>query len=524
MKTQILHLESHDDVNSTRDKMVWGQTPRILLVWPPGEPILRKRLDLVLLQRHSQSMGAQLALVTRDPEVRFQAGDLSIPVFSSIRQAQNSHWRPSRRERIRQQTSEFLRKSEGSPPITHPDLIDLRDAAHPQLPPWRKIPWIRLAFFTGGVTAVLAIASMFIPGAEIVLVPASQTQEAIFTAQSSGSIETISQAGIIPAREIRAVVEGRDQIPASGILQLQDTEAEGVVEFTNLTDKEVTIPVGTVIRSLDDEPVRFSTTTARDVPAGPGETVSVSIQALTRGADGNLPAGRVVAIQGPLGLSLTVTNPTSTHGGSNVTASTPTVLDRTKLYNRLLTALKRTAFDEIESSLEPGEILIMETPELVEVVEEIYTPTEQEAAENLALRLQVAFHSFAVQSEALQVLAGSILDAGLPDGYRPTSQAPQIENISLPEVTGDGEARWRVHSERQVVADISGDQVITLSLGKTPEGASNDLQGRLELAKAPQITLIPSWWPRLPYLPIRIQIRLDPLSEKLTTGNARPGG
>src|SRR4030067_243371 len=32
MKTQILRLDPHDDVISTRDKMNWGQTGRVLLV------------------------------------------------------------------------------------------------------------------------------------------------------------------------------------------------------------------------------------------------------------------------------------------------------------------------------------------------------------------------------------------------------------------------------------------------------------------------------------------------------------
>ena len=73
MKTQIIQLEAHDDIVSTRDKMGWSQTSRIVLVWPNKGKILDRRLDLVLLQRHSMLLGAQLALVTQEEEILFHA-------------------------------------------------------------------------------------------------------------------------------------------------------------------------------------------------------------------------------------------------------------------------------------------------------------------------------------------------------------------------------------------------------------------------------------------------------------------
>ena len=92
MKTQILQLEPHDDVISARDKMGWGQTARVLLVWPNRGQILTRRVDLELLLRHSRSLGGQLALVTRDPDVRYHAKRIGIHVFKSVRQAQHTRW------------------------------------------------------------------------------------------------------------------------------------------------------------------------------------------------------------------------------------------------------------------------------------------------------------------------------------------------------------------------------------------------------------------------------------------------
>ena len=103
MKTQILQLEAHDDALSARDKLAWGQTGRIVLVWPARGRVLTRRLDLLLLLRQSQSMGIQLALVVSDPDVRYHARQLGISTFNNLRQAQKARWkRPEPRAALRQ--------------------------------------------------------------------------------------------------------------------------------------------------------------------------------------------------------------------------------------------------------------------------------------------------------------------------------------------------------------------------------------------------------------------------------------
>lgn len=133
MKTHILQLESHDDAISTRDKMGWDQAGRIILVWPERERILTRKLDLVLLQRRCYDLGAQMALVTKDPEVRDNARKLHIAVFNSTLEAQNNRWRGYRRRPLR-----TLR------PVQPPDLNELRQEAHPEAPGWMLKPIARL--------------------------------------------------------------------------------------------------------------------------------------------------------------------------------------------------------------------------------------------------------------------------------------------------------------------------------------------------------------------------------------------
>src|SRR5215470_4540602 len=99
MKTQIITLESHDDLISVRDRMSWAKTPRILLVWPKYEKVTLRQVDLKVLQRHALSLGAQLGLVTRTRRVRQDAEELRIPVFESTGQAQRVAWPKPRRRK-----------------------------------------------------------------------------------------------------------------------------------------------------------------------------------------------------------------------------------------------------------------------------------------------------------------------------------------------------------------------------------------------------------------------------------------
>ncbi|MDX1436632.1 MAG: baseplate J/gp47 family protein [Anaerolineales bacterium] len=524
MKTQILHLERHDDINSTRDKMGWGQTPRTLLVWPHGSDILNRRLDLVLIQRHCRFKGSQLAIVTDNPEVRFQAGELGIPVFNSAQDAQENRWRVPRRMRSSNRLNSVAVDEERALPIPRAELQAMKAAAHPEPPAWRQNAWFRLGVFTVGVASILAIASMFVPGAEIHLTPAVETQELEFTVQSSSEIDSISQAGVVPAREISVVVEGRDSLDASGEVELQNTPARGNIRFTNLTDLEVDIPIGTVVRTVGPDPVRFSITEAGTVDEGAGTTLTLPMIALTRGSRGNLPAQSVVAIEGPLGLSLSASNPFPTHGGTNVFSAAPTSRDRRVIYNRLLASLQETAADEIAAALGPGDYLITAEPELIAVHQESYTPDGNVAADQLGLHMQVEFRGLVVPVDLVQLLAGSILDAQLPGGYRVVSQAPEIHNLSEPVIAQDGTASWEVRTERAIVAQIDGGQIAELTMGQIPGEALSRLQDRLALEAPPEIILTPEWWPRLPYLPFRIQVQFADGVSATASSHASPGG
>jgi hypothetical protein len=502
MKTYVLRLEPHDDLVSTRDKMGWAKNSRILLVWPEKTGLLNRRLDLILLQRHSRALGSQLALVTRDPEVHYYAPRLGIPVFRKLPKSQGQHWRVPRRFRRFQELAD------------RPDVHNQETKTSgviPQRPPVENFslgPLRRLALFCVGVLAVLALAASLAPSAQLVLTPRTMVQDVLIDAWTGPDISDVNISGAVPSQRISLAVEGRDSIPSSGSIRLPSQPATGTVTFTNLTDQPVKIPQGSGVRGTAAAiaHLRFVTTRSGEVPTGSGQTLQLPVQCVTPGAQGNLPAGSLAAIEGLLGTELSAINPEPTSGGSDRLEPIPTQNDRHNLAERLQLALEQTALQEIQSQLNPGDLLIPGSLKLQKTLDVSYQPAETLPSDQLALSQRLEYQAQFVDATSLQTLAQTVFDANLPAGYSVLADSLQLEILTQPEADEAGVVRWSMHATRQVRAQIPEAEAIQLSLGLEPIRAIRRLQQSLQLEQPPRIELQPEWWPRLPFLPFRISV------------------
>ena len=505
MKTQILQLEPHDDVISTRDKMGWGQAARIVLVWPKKERILLRRLDLQLLQRHAQQMGAQLALVTSDPEVRFNARQLAIPVFSNQRQAHTPRWRVGRRP---------LRSIQRRKP--RPDLEALRQELHPAQPAWYNQPLVRRALHITSILAALALLALFLPGARIVLYPQIQTQEIRFNVSAGTSVRTVNVTGDLPAHNISVIVEGSSQINTTGSLMVAEKASQGLVEFTNLTNDRVSVPAGTVVTTLPEggqEAVRFSTSTSTQL--SPGRTALVKIICLEAGKRGNLPVGEIRAIEGASGLKLFATNPIPTSGGSEQLAAAPTTANAQELFERLVQTLDAAALEELQRAASDQDGLPIEPSlSLTSILEETYSPGPVDGvftqpAQQLTLQLRLEYQGLLVANQDLQEISTRILDANLPQGFQPVPETLTSEHLRSPSLDEPSTARWRMLARRQLQALIDTERAASMARGLALPQAKQVLEDGLNIRDV-DIQLAPSWWPRLPWLTFRIQLTSAP--------------
>lgn len=510
MKTQIIRLEPYDDIYSAKDKMGWGQTSRILLVYPLRGRVLNRRLDLIMLKRHCSELGSQLALVVQDAEIRYFAQDLGIPIFSSARKAEKEQWRPDRRQRgvlpktIKRQSSEMWRLRR-----IPMNLIGLRDAAHPPTPRWIMHPFTRVLAFTLGVLGVLAVAALLLPSAEIQLTPETLTDRLTISVAASPEYQAVDISGTVPAYPRSVFVEGRGSIPSTGSIPLPDHFATGEVHFTNLTDRSMPLPEGTVVSTLDDDPLRYATKESVMVPPG-DEGANVVVEALNPGTTSNTDANTILAIEGPLGLDLTVINEAAIEGGTDRMAPAPSEADYQELYDQLYATLARSALKEIGSTLAPDDLVLNYEATYLSTLEETYTPAEPRPIDQLELVLRLEFQALTVSGRDLQELGTKALEANLPDQYSSDLDSLEIINLTTPDFDPEsGRARWRMRTKWQLQAQIDHTKALKSTIGYSPDQAKAHLTENIPQASEVKILLRPAWWPRMPFLPFRIIVTSD---------------
>ncbi len=491
MKTQIITLESHDDLISVRDRMSWAKTPRILLVCPKYEKVTLRQVDLKVLQRHALALGAQLGLVTRARRVRQEAEALRIPVFESTGQAQRLAWpKPRRRRWVQRPPRRDLREQR--------EQVSIREES------WRAHPVARVGSFILGVAAVLVLVALFIPRAEVVLHPQMKAQSVVLPVIAGPSIEAVFITGTIPAHEKRVIVEGTQTVTVTGQGVTPQSQARGRVTFRNLTQQAVTIPQGTIVRTEDN--LRFETTRAGEVPAGVDETLELPVVAVESGRSGNVDAETIVIVEGRLGLSLSVTNPEPLTGGRETPSVQASDADRERAKETLMEKLAEQARAQLEKELQAGDVLFEDMFEVSQILSEVYDPPAGAASSKLTLNLQAEFSALYADASDLTELATLALNASLPSGFAADSEALSLEPVTQPILNDDGFTRWTVRAERRIVRQIHYPQVTQLIQGISARRAQGLLENNLTLDGAPEIHLSPSWWPWVPIAPFRIAV------------------
>ena len=496
MKTQIIQLHKNDDNISVRDKMSWSQTGRILLVWPGKGQVLNRRLDLILVKRHANRMGAQLAFVTNDSEVRFIADQIKIPVFDNLRHSQKSHWRFDKRE-----------KTDLRPDVTRPSLEDMRSILPPQSQGWLEHPVTRVIGFGVSVLAVFILGIYILPGATIYLTPQLKIQSMTLSLTADPALTDINlSTGSLPTYNMEVIVEGSENATVTGSVTIPDKVAIGGLRFTNISDREIKIPTGTVVTTLGSDPLRFITSSQGEVAIKSSKSAVLSARSIEPGASGNIPPNSLVAIEGELGLDLTVTNPYATHGGTDGSVPSPTNKDFRILREHLIKILKQAALVELQAMLPTDDTLITPTLKIIEIIDETTTPAVGEPGNKLSQSMRMRFQTQVVAGKELRNLVTPILEANTPTGYTPILTTLVLDRLTLPTIREDGNAHWTLRAQRKLQADIVTNQAINLIIGLSVLQSIDRLDRSLPLAAEAQIMLAPEWWPRLPFLPMRIQV------------------
>jgi hypothetical protein len=353
---------------------------------------------------------------------------------------------------------------------------------------------------------VLAIAALFVPEATIRLTPVSQQQAIRIPVTASESTEAVSLAGEVPGHSITVTVQGSQAARVATRSSIPDAKASGVARFTNLTQSDLTIPKGTIIYSISPAAVQFATSNDTHLPGNVNAVVEVPITAVKGGAEANLPANAIQAIQGSLSLSAAVTNPKVTEGGTDRMAAAPAEADRKRLHDVLAEALQGQARDQMSSSIGADDLLLAATLKAGEVKEEVYDPPAGQPGNLLNLTLRMEFSAQYLAGDDLRQLAETMLDGAKPNDYGPVPASMVYEVKGDPRADAAGAIHFDLQIGRKLVHVLNPAEANSLARGLTPRAAADRLQARLPLAGRPEIHVSPGWWPWLPLIPFRISV------------------
>ena len=503
------YLDASDTIASLRRKLAGLRGQRVLLIWPEAATNLRSKLDLVLIQREADRRAIQLAILTTNEMQSFFAAELNISCFDTLEESQTIRWKRGRQKLF------LPRYHKPSSDLQAEDLEFHagRLARRNRHSTWRTIVEriVVLALLTAVVGAALYAV---VPGAEVVV----SLQEDVITVavevvadRKANAIRTDS--GVIPALVLRETVETSATIPTTGTVWLDSVSAAAIVTFANLGVDQVNIPRGTILGTSAGEPILFETIADVAVPAGSGQRVDATVEAMTsyRGSVGNVGPGMINTVLGELSDHVSVINLASASGGSNRSVKSVAPADQSRLLESARIQLQSLAFEQMRAGLAESQVIIIESLRIEQERKEWtnFSADVDTMTSELSLTMRAIVSALAVDDRFARQLAF----ARIRDKIHSQSE---LLDSSLTYARGpftlgraDGQVNFTATASAKVLAKFNGDDLRERLAGLSLQEAHKLLESQEALSdrNPAQIRIFPLALERMPTLAVRIQVR-----------------
>ena len=493
---QIIYLEIDDDILTVRERLRRAQAKHVLLVVPAGCKALRRPLDARLLRRQAAALDLDIALVTERADLREMAQDEGLVVFSRLAMG-----RRVRRKRRPWRVADL------------PGLEGLRARLkRVRNPGWWRWLLGPLAFLL--VVGALGATMLTVwPRATILVTPAREPIGLSVWVEADVSIRQVDWDRMrIPARVVQTEVVDRGEVETTGVTNVAAESAKGEVMFVNLSRREVTIPVDTIVSTSAGTPVRFRTVTPSAV--GPRDRARVQIEALEGGPGSNVRAHMINRVEGVLASSLSVTNESGTFGGTTDQVRRVTHGDKQQVSDLLVAKLIQKAHAELSAELE-GEFLPIETMWINQYsIRTNYDHHVNDKADALALEMRGVVGGVVVSEELAEEVVRRALERRIRGGFTLVPGSVQITRGTLTEVDPDTAAvRFVMDGVALMQANIDAHLLQTAIRGRPVDEAVVYLES-LPAEVKPVLEIEPLWMERVPWLPFRISVVQRALDER----------
>lgn len=472
-------LDAVDRVRSAPD------VAELVLAVAAGAPVLRSAVFLEVLRRAAGSR--RVALVTADARARSLAASVHVPAFASVA---------------------ALERQELDP--TEP-LGKARRAAIVAVQPARPSRTRGLLVAATVIAALVVLAVVVAPTATVVVAPLSQSLGPLeYDLRAGPNGADITALTLSPA-QLSAKIPGT----ATGS-RTEDSKATGTVRFSNQTTNDIRIPKGTVVQTPDN--IRFQTAEERVLPKSAITllppfvtfgTVDIPVEALVAGPTGNVPARRISIGQSP--TVYTVENQQATSGGDSKKIPIVQLADYQLAASRVDAELRKQADAQLEAwkkQAQPGQTIYGPVVRSTGVTGASEIVGKELPPGNTAFEITATGTAtgYSVANTEPGATALKLLSQAAASGFDVDTQGGIVDVIGTPTVADDG-VHWRVRARASQYRRID-EAAIRQTLAGRSYGDVDAVVGARDL-RLVRVSSWPGWWPRLPLLDSRIQIRAE---------------
>jgi len=349
--------------------------------------------------------------------------------------------------------------------------------------------------------------------AEVVLFIKPQVLEEEFVIKLDPSLTVADKEELaLPAQKVKVVEEAEKTALATGT-KLIGEPAKGEVKIFKSPEPTKTFPAGTVITSisgfefsLDEEVMIASRSGASEVPS-----VVAKVTALKIGAEGNLATDTEFTVANFSKADYEAKSETAFTGGSSREVQVVSAQDQEDLVDELTAELKLGALEGLKAELDSGQQLI-EDSLATSVVEKIFDHKKGEEADEVNLRLKLAFSVLSFKEEDFKNLIREEIQNDIPGGFNYQEEQSEV-NFILEEINKDGMAIFTARFKANLVPQIDLEEIRENLVGKRPEAARTFLQGlsHITFFDVKLSPPLPNWLKTFPKVAknIKIEIRLD---------------
>lgn len=373
---QVVVAESGDDIAALCGKMDMAASNQVILFIRRPNQALRSELALPRIKKYAQSVGKEVALVTRNRGLQARARQVGLPVFGSIKRVY------------------FGRRP--------PWIIGI--GGYILTLPRPTADFVRRLVVGSVFGAALALAAyLLLPAATVTIQPQSEPVTRVLTV--TGSPNTIQPNVfelLVPARPTRLSIPVEIVTAATGReTTTGDKRAVGEVQFSNKTDIEQSLPAGTIVST--DEGVQFRTLASVYLPPQRDAKVNVPVLAVNGGEVGNVRPNSVKTVEHS-GNAITVTNERGFSGGTNRTARTITDRDAGSAKAAAAQLAREQALKRITEESSSQSVPVPDSIELT-LADERFSPKVGEAGDYVTYNAIAVLNILVLDQADLQALA-----------------------------------------------------------------------------------------------------------------------